>query len=159
MALFQAFRAVRPASEKAEKVAALPYDVVSREEARKIGEKNPESFLHIDRAEMDLDPETDLYDPKVYQKARENLDRFQKEGILIQDEKPNYYLYELIRKGRSQSRIASVMWMSVMPTQALFFWRADIRQSFLLLWKNGKMHMFLCMILLPMTRSHIVYGS
>ena len=60
MALFQAFRAVRPASEKAEKVAALPYDVVSREEARKIGEKNPESFLHIDRAEMDLDPETDL---------------------------------------------------------------------------------------------------
>lgn len=186
MALFQAFRAVRPASEKAEKVAALPYDVVSREEARKIGEKNPESFLHIDRAEMDLDPETDLYDPMVYQKARENLDRFQKEGILIQDEKPNYYLYELIRKGRSQtgivgvssiddymngvikkhelterirSRTASVMWMSVMPTQALFFWRADIRQSFLLLWKNGKMHMFLCMILLPMTRSHIVYGS
>ena len=186
MALFQAFRAVRPASEKAEKVAALPYDVVSREEARKIGEKNPESFLHIDRAEMDLDPETDLYDPKVYQKARENLDRFQKEGILIQDEKPNYYLYELIRKGRSQtgivgvssiddymngvikkhelqerirSRTASVMWMSVMLTQVLFFWRADIRQSFLLLWKNGKMHMLRCMILLPMMRSHIVYGS
>ena len=52
---------------------------------------------------MDLDPETDLYDPMVYQKARENLDRFQKEGILIQDEKPNYYLYELIRKGRSQT--------------------------------------------------------
>ena len=88
MALFQAFRAVRPASEKAEKVAALPYDVVSREEAREIGETNPESFLHIDRAEMDLDPETDIYDPMVYQKARENLDRFQKEGILIQDEKP-----------------------------------------------------------------------
>ena len=108
MALFQAFRAVRPASEKAEKVAALPYDVVSREEARKIGEKNPESFLHIDRAEMDLDPETDLYDPMVYQKARENLDRFQKEGILIQDEKPNYYLYELIRKGRSQTGIVGV---------------------------------------------------
>ena len=108
MALFQAFRAVRPALEKAEKVAALPYDVVSREEAREIGEKNPESFLHIDRAEMDLDPETDLYDPMVYQKARENLDRFQKEGILIQDEKPNYYLYELIRKGRSQTGIVGV---------------------------------------------------
>lgn len=52
MALFQAFRAVRPASEKAEKVAALPYDVVSREEAREIVKKNSESFLHIDRAEM-----------------------------------------------------------------------------------------------------------
>lgn len=55
MALFQAFRAVRPAEGKAEKVAALPYDVVSREEAREIGEKNPYSFLHVDRAEMDLD--------------------------------------------------------------------------------------------------------
>ena len=90
--------------KKQKKVAALPYDVVSREEAREIGETNPESFLHIDRAEMDLDPETDLYDPMVYQKARENLDRFQKEGILIQDEKPNYYLYELIRKGKIPDR-------------------------------------------------------
>ena len=108
MALFQAFRAVRPAEGKAEKVAALPYDVVSREEAREIGEKNPYSFLHVDRAEMDLYPEIDLYDAEVYQKAKENLDRFQAEGTLIQDEKPNYYLYELIRKGKSQTGIVGV---------------------------------------------------
>lgn len=108
MALFQAFRAVRPAEGKAEKVAALPYDVVSREEAREIREKNPYSFLHVDRAEMDLDPEIDLYDAVVYQKAKENLDRFQAEGTLIQDEKPNYYLYELIRKGKSQTGIVGV---------------------------------------------------
>lgn len=108
MALFQAFRAVRPAPERAAQVAALPYDVVSREEAREIGEKNPESFLHVDRAEMDLDPAADLYDPKVYEKAKENLDRFQDEGILIQDKKPNYYLYELIRKGKSQTGIVGV---------------------------------------------------
>ena len=108
MALFQAFRAVRPAEGKAEKVAALPYDVVSREEAREIGEKNLYSFLHVDRAEMDLDPEIDLYDAVVYQKAKENLDRFQAEGTLIQDEKPNYYLYELIRKGKSQTGIVCV---------------------------------------------------
>ena len=108
MALFQAFRAVRPAEGKAEKVAALPYDVVSRKEAREIGEKNPYSFLHVDRAEMDLDPEIDLYDAEVYQKAKENLDRFQAEGTLIQDEKPNYYLYELIRKGKSQTGIVGV---------------------------------------------------
>ena len=108
MALFQAFRAVRPAEGKAEKVAALPYDVVSREEALEIGEKNPYSFLHVDRAEMDLDPEIDLYDAEVYQKAKENLDRFQAEGTLIQDEKPNYYLYELIRKGKSQTGIVGV---------------------------------------------------
>lgn len=114
---------------------------------------------------MDLDPETDLYDPKVYQKARENLDRFQKEGILIQDEKPNYYLYELIRKGRSQTGIVGVSSIDdymngVIKKHELtredkeqdrirhvdvcdantgpIFWRADIRQSFLLLWKNGK---------------------
>ena len=108
MALFQAFRAVIPAEGKAEKVAALPYDVVSREEAREIGEKNPYSFLHVDRAEMDLDPGIDLYDAKVYRKAKENLDRFQAEGTLIQDEKPNYYLYELIRKGKSQTGIVGV---------------------------------------------------
>ena len=108
MALFQAFRAVRPAEGKAEKVAALPYDVVSRKEAREIGEKNPYSFLHVDRAEMDLDPEINLYDAEVYQKAKENLDRFQAEGTLIQDEKPNYYLYELIRKGKSQTGIVGV---------------------------------------------------
>ena len=108
MALFQTFRAVRPAEGKAEKVAALTYDVVSREEAREIGEKNPYSFLHVDRAEMDLDPGIDLYDAKVYRKAKENLDRFQAEGTLIQDEKPNYYLYELIRKGKSQTGIVGV---------------------------------------------------
>ena len=89
-------------------MAALPYDVVSREEAREIGEKNPYSFLHVDRAEMDLDPGIDLYDAKVYRKAKENLDRFQAEGTLIQDEKPNYYLYELIRKGKSQTGIVGV---------------------------------------------------
>ena len=108
MALFQAFRAVRPAEGKAEKVAALPYDVVSREEAREKKKKNPYSFLHVDRAEMDLDPGIDLYDAKVYRKAKENLDRFQAEGTLIQDEKPNYYLYELIRKGKSQTGIVGV---------------------------------------------------
>ena len=78
MALFQAFRAVRPAPENAAQVAALPYDVVSREEAREIGENNPESFLHVDRAEMDLDPSTDLYDPKVYQKEKRIWTDFRK---------------------------------------------------------------------------------
>ena len=108
MADIRPFMSIRPEKGKAAKIAALPYDVYNRKEATVEVEKNPESFLHIDRAEMDLDPETDLYDPMVYQKARENLDRFQKEGILIQDEKPNYYLYELIRKGKSQTGIVGV---------------------------------------------------
>ena len=54
MAVFHAFRALRPTPEKAADVAALPYDVVNREEAKSIGDENPLSFLHIDRPEMDL---------------------------------------------------------------------------------------------------------
>ena len=105
MAVFRSFKALRPAADKARAVAALPYDVVNREEARAIGEKNPLSFLHVDRPEMDLEPSIDLYDEKVYAKARENLDNLEKEGILVQDEKPCYYIYEQVRKGRTQTGI------------------------------------------------------
>ncbi|MDO4276783.1 MAG: DUF1015 family protein [Eubacteriales bacterium] len=105
MAVFQAFRAVRPAAESASRVAALPYDVVSREEARLIGMENPYSFLHVDRAEMDLEPDIDLYDSRVYEKARENLERMEAEGILRQDEKACFYIYELTRKNRVQTGV------------------------------------------------------
>ena len=108
MAVFQAFRALRPTPEKAERVAALPYDVVSREEARVLGEANPESFLHVDRAEMDLSPEIDLYDARVYERARENLLNMEKDGILVQDEKPCYYIYELTRKQKTQTGIVGL---------------------------------------------------
>ena len=97
MAQLRTFRAIRPAADKAPQVAALPYDVVDRYEAREIGEKNPLSFLHVDRAEMDLDPETDIYAPSVYAKARENLDRWEADGTLVQDPVPCYYIYELER--------------------------------------------------------------
>lgn len=106
MAVFQAFRALRPVAEKAEKVAALPYDVVSSEEARLIGEKNPDSFLHVDRAEMDLPEDTDHYARCVYEKAAENLRNMEAKGIMIQDETPCYYIYELTRKGKTQTGIA-----------------------------------------------------
>lgn len=103
MAIFQAFRALRPVPDKAEAVAALPYDVVSREEAKEIGNQNPDSFLHVDRAEMDLPADTDLYDQKVYDRARENLINMEKNGILVQDGAPCYYIYELTRKGKTQT--------------------------------------------------------
>lgn len=105
MAVFQAFRALRPVPEKAEKVAALPYDVVSREEARQIGEKNKDSFLHVDRAEMDLPEDIDLYDSRVYEQAAVNLRKMEENGVLIQDEQPCYYIYELTRKGKVQTGI------------------------------------------------------
>lgn len=105
MAVFQAFQALRPAPEKASKVAALPYDVVNREEARIIGEANPDSFLHVDRAEMDLDRDIDLYDSRVYEKARENLRKMEADGTLIQDLRKCYYIYELTRKNKTQTGI------------------------------------------------------
>ena len=102
---FRAFRAIRPVKEKASVVAALPYDVVNRREAKEIGDKNPYSFLHVDRAEMDLPDETDLYDPSVYRKAKENLDRLSENGTFLQDPVPCFYIYELTRKGRTQTGI------------------------------------------------------
>lgn len=103
MAVFQAFQALRPVPEKASKVAALPYDVVNREEARIIGEANPDSFLHVDRAEMDLERDIDLYDSRVYEKARENLQKMESDGTLMQDTKKCYYIYELTRKNKTQT--------------------------------------------------------
>ena len=75
MAVVRPFRAIRPTSELAAKVAALPYDVMNSEEARQMVVGNPYSFLHVDKEEIDLDPSIDHYDKKVYQKARENLDK------------------------------------------------------------------------------------
>lgn len=105
MAVFRAFQALRPIQEKAADVAALPYDVVNREEAKKIGDENPFSFLRVDRPEMDLEPGIDLYDERVYEKARENLMEMEKKGILVQDKTSCYYIYELVRKGKTQTGI------------------------------------------------------
>ena len=73
MAIVRAFNGIRPVEELAAKIAALPYDVMSSEEAREMVQGDPYSFLHVDRAEIDLDPSVDIHDQKVYEKARENL--------------------------------------------------------------------------------------
>ena len=70
------FYALRPSKELADKCAALPYDVMSSDEAREMVRGNPYSFLHIDKAEIDLDKSIDIYDEKVYAKASENLKLF-----------------------------------------------------------------------------------
>ena len=108
MADFRAFKSLRPAEDLASRVAALPYDVVDRQEAKVIGDEEPFSFLHVDRAEMDLDPAIDLYDPAVYARARKNLDELEEKGILQQDAAASYYLYELTRLGRTQTGIVGV---------------------------------------------------
>ncbi|HET6798487.1 MAG TPA: DUF1015 family protein [Gemmatimonadales bacterium] len=96
------FRAIRPRPELASKVAAVPYDVVNRDEATELARGNPESFLHVGRSDIDLPKDTDPHDPRVYDQAREALDRFLDQGILIRDRAPGLYLYRLIMDGRPQ---------------------------------------------------------
>lgn len=106
MALVKAFEAIRPDKKYAHLVAALPYDVMNSEEACIMAENNKYSFLHIDRAEIDLPAEIDLYDKKVYEKAKENLYSMISEGVFIKNDKPSLYIYRLIMNGRSQTGIA-----------------------------------------------------
>ena len=105
MAIFRPFQAVRPVPALASKVAALPYDVMNSKEAREMVAGNPYSFLHVDRAEIDLDPAVDIYDEKVYARAAQNLKKMQEDGVYIQDAKPCYYIYRQIMDGRAQSGI------------------------------------------------------
>jgi glutamate dehydrogenase (NADP+) len=103
MAIVRPFRAVRPRKDLVEKVVALPYDVMDRKEAKAMAKGNPYSFLHISRSEIDLPSSVDQYDKKVYKKARRNLDIFQDDGILVQDEVPMIYVYRQVMNGESQT--------------------------------------------------------
>ena len=102
MIVLKPFKAIRPAKQFAEKVAALPYDVMDSEEAKEMVRDNRYSFLHVDKAEIDLDPNIDLYDLKVYEKARENLQRMIDDKVLIKDNKANLYIYKQIMGDKEQ---------------------------------------------------------
>lgn len=107
MADIRPFRCIRPSQEMASRVAALPYDVYSREEAKKEIEREPLSFLRVDRAETWFPDTVDTYAPCVYEKARDVLHQMIRDGIFIEEEKPCYYLYELTRSGRVQTGIVA----------------------------------------------------
>ena len=91
MANIKPFRAYRPAKGLEDKIAALPYDVYNRSEAKSVVEKNRLSFLAIDRAETQFPDYVSTYDDKVYDKAREMIIDWIKKGRIIQDEKECYY--------------------------------------------------------------------
>lgn len=107
MVKLRSFKAYRPRKDLAHKVAALPYDVMSTEEARAMVKDNMYSFLHVDKAEIDLEKDVNIYDKRVYEKARDNLNGFIKNAILIQDSKPAIYVYRLIMEGRVQTGIVA----------------------------------------------------
>lgn len=103
MAVFKPFKAIRPLPEYASQVAALPYDVMNSEEAAQMVQGNPNSFLHVDKAEIDLPAGTDLYSEEVYLKARANLDSLVTNGVCAQESEPRIYIYRQIMNGRSQT--------------------------------------------------------
>ncbi len=107
MAVIRPFKALRPAKEKAQLVASVPYDVVNREEAKQFAEGNPLSYLHITRSEIDLPEVKDVYSKEVYLKAKENLNLIIEKAPLKVDEKPHFYLYRLIMDGRAQTGICA----------------------------------------------------
>ena len=102
MAIVRPFRAVRPAKEYADKVISLPYDVMNREEAAKMAEGNPCSFLHVCRSEIDLPQVENPYSEPVYARARKNINDFLENEILIRDDEPMLYIYKQVMDGRSQ---------------------------------------------------------
>lgn len=99
------FSALRPQKQYQKECAALPYDVMSSEEAREEVKGKPYSFLHIDKAEIDLSPSVDLYDDCVYQKAAENLREFERLGVYVQDKEKKFYFYRQVMNGNAQTGI------------------------------------------------------
>lgn len=105
MAVFKPFRAFRPSVRNQALIPALPYDVMNTEEARRMVKGNKLSFLHVDKAEIDLPVGTDLYSQEVYDKAKENLKALEDNGDLIQDAAPCLYIYRQVMDGRAQTGI------------------------------------------------------
>ena len=108
MPLIRPFAGLRPVPEHAADVVAPPYDVLNSTEARVRAEGRPWSFLHISKAEIDLPEDTDPYDPSVYAKSAENLQKMLDQGILMREDKNVYYAYRLIMNGHAQTGLVAV---------------------------------------------------
>lgn len=107
MAKITPFCALRPKADLAAQIAALPYDVYTREEAHREVQRHPLSFLKIDRAETQMAPGVDLYAEEVYQKAAGTLREMIDEGSFEKEEKPCLYVYELTRNGHTQTGLVA----------------------------------------------------
>jgi len=107
MVRIKGFKGIRPKKELASRIASVPYDVINSNEARMQVTVEPLSFLHVVKSEVDLPPDTDIYDPAVYQKAHDNLEDMRKDKM-IQDPEPVLYVYRQIMKGRSQTGLIAV---------------------------------------------------
>ncbi len=102
MATVKPFRGFRPPKNLVEQVESRPYDVLNSEEARAEAGDNEKSLYHIIKPEIDFEPGTSEYDPRVYEKAAENFKKFKKNGWLVQDAEDHYYIYAQTMNGKTQ---------------------------------------------------------
>jgi uncharacterized protein (DUF1015 family) len=108
MPLIRPFAGLRPVPEHAADVVAPPYDVLNSAEARQRAQGRPWSFLHISKAEIDLPEDTDPYDPAVYTKSAENLQKMLDQGVLMREDRDCYYVYRLVMNGHTQTGLVAV---------------------------------------------------
>lgn len=106
MSTVKPFRGLRPQKDIAARLSCLPYDVMNTQEAAQMAQGNPQSFLHITRAEIDLADGIDPHSKQVYDKSLQNFKQFQAEGWLFQDAEPKFYIYAQTMDGRTQYGIA-----------------------------------------------------
>ncbi len=102
MATIKPFKGIRPPKQYVEEVESRPYDVLDSEEARQEAGDNEKSLYHIIKPEIDFPVGTSEYDPRVYEKAAENFQKFQDKGWLVQDDKEQYYIYAQTMNGKTQ---------------------------------------------------------
>jgi len=102
MAIIKPFKGIRPPKRIVEKVESRPYDVLNSEEARQEAGDNEMSLYHIIKPEIDFEPGTSEYDPRVYQRAADNFKKFIDKGWLVQDTQECYYIYAQTMNGKTQ---------------------------------------------------------
>ena len=107
MSKIKPFRALRPPTELAKQVSSVPYDVLNRDEARRIVKDNPRSFLHVSRSEIDLADDVSPYSNEVYAKADENFEKLQADGILQLESEPSLYVYQLQMDEQIQTSVVA----------------------------------------------------
>jgi len=108
MSSVRPLRGLRPKPEFASRVACPPYDVLNAREARMMADGNPYSFLRVNKSELEFDDSANPYSPEVYERAHENLQRFQRDQVMVQDEEPCFYIYRLTMDGRRQTGLVAL---------------------------------------------------
>lgn len=108
MSIVKPFRGLRPKPEYVKEIASPPYDVLNAQEARKLVEKNPNSFLRVNKAELEFDDNVNSYSEEVYQRGKDNLQRLSDLGFMTRDEEPCFYIYQITMDGKSQTGLVAL---------------------------------------------------